>query len=217
MLVDDHQTMLWGLSRLVDGERPRMQVVGTARTCEEALEKVARLVPDVVVLDLDLEGRSALDILPSLVSNSVSRALILTAEREQKTLDSAVVRGARGVLRKDAAAEDVLRAIEKMHLGEVWLDGATVARVFVNPADSRKVPCIDAESQKQQALTTKERRIIDEVVDGNGAPNKVLAKRLFVTEHTLRNQLSSIYQKLGVTNRLELYVYAVKHHLTSEA
>lgn len=192
-----------------------MQVTGTARSCEEALQKVARLVPDVVVLDLDLEGTGALDILPSLVSNSISRVLILTAERGQTMLDSAVLRGARGVLRKDAAAEDVILAIEKMHLGEVWLNGATVARVFVNSADSRSARSMDAESQKQQTLTAKERRIIDEVVDRNGAPNKVLAKQLLVTEHTLLNQLSSIYQKLGVTSRLELYVYAVKHHLSS--
>src|SRR5688500_11719902 len=122
MVVDDHQTMLWGLSKLIDGEKPRMQVVGTARNCEEALEQVSQLTPDVILLDLDLNGKSALDILPGLLSNPASRALILTGEREQKTLDMAVLQGARGVLRKDASAEQVLRAIERVYRGELCMD-----------------------------------------------------------------------------------------------
>jgi DNA-binding NarL/FixJ family response regulator len=213
MLVDDHQTMLWGLSRLIDGERPRMQVVGTARNCEEALEQVDQVIPDVIVLDLDLGGKSALDILPGLLSNSVSRVLILTGERQQKNLDLAVFGGARGVLRKDAAAEQVLQTIERMHHGELCLDNETMSRVFAEFVDSKRAHKVDPEAEKQATLTCKERKIIHTVVDGNGASNKALAERLFITEHTLRNHLTSIYQKLGVSNRLELYVYAVKHQL----
>src|SRR4051794_27907420 len=100
MLVDDHQTMLWGLEKLIHGERPRMEVVGTARSCEEALAKVRQLVPDVILLDLELGQKSALDILPSMLENTASRVLVLTGEREQATLDLAVLRGARGVLSK---------------------------------------------------------------------------------------------------------------------
>lgn len=213
MLVDDHQTMLWGLSRLIDGERPRMQVVGTARNCEEALEQVDQVIPDVILLDLDLGGKSALDILPGLLSNSVSRVLILTGERQQKNLDLAVFGGARGVLRKDAAAEQVLQTIERMHHGELCLDNETMSRVFAEFVDSKRAHKVDPEAEKQATLTCKERKIIHTVVDGNGASNKALAERLFITEHTLRNHLTSIYQKLGVSNRLELYVYAVKHQL----
>ena len=213
MLVDDHQTMLWGLSRLIDGENPKMKVLGTARTCEEALEQVGRLVPDVIVLDLDMQGRSSLDILPKLLSNSHSRALILTGERQQKTLDLAVLGGARGVLRKDAPAEEVLGAIEKIHAGELWLDRDTISRVFTGFMDSRKAPKLDAEAEKHATLTAKERKIIQTIVQANGASNKAVAGRLFISEHTLRNHLTSIYQKLDVSNRLELYVYAVKHQL----
>jgi two-component system nitrate/nitrite response regulator NarL len=213
MLVDDHQTMLWGLSRLIDGERPRMQVVGTARNCEEALEQVDQVIPDVILLDLDLGGKSALDILPGLLSNSVSRVLILTGERQQKNLDLAVFGGARGVLRKDAAAEQVLLTIERMHHGELCLDNETMSRVFAEFVDSKRAHKVDPEAEKQATLTCKERKIIRAVVDGSGASNKALAERLFITEHTLRNHLTSIYQKLEVSNRLELYVYAVKHQL----
>ncbi|MBT2322936.1 response regulator transcription factor [Variovorax paradoxus] len=217
MLVDDHQTMLWGLSRLIDGESPRMQVVGTARNCEEALEQVDHVIPDVIVLDLDLGGKCALDILPGLLSNAVSRVLILTGERQQKNLDLAVLGGARGVLRKDASAEQVLLAIERMHKGELCVDHDTMSRVFTEFVDSKRAHRLDPEAEKQAALTCKERKIIHAVVEGSGASNKSLAERLFITEHTLRNHLTSIYQKLEVSNRLELYVYAVKHQLNKAA
>lgn len=213
MLIDDHPTMLWGLVKLVEGEQPRMEVAGTARTCDEAVTKLDELCPDVILLDLDMAGTSALDILPSLQKNPRSRVLIFTAERDQAKLDLAVFHGARGVLHKDASAEQVLKAIKKIAEGEIWLDRATISRVFseyVSPKTNSKP---DPESEKHASLTVRERKIILAVAEGNGALNKTLAQKLFIAEHTLRNHLTSIYQKLGVSNRLELYVYAVKHQL----
>jgi len=213
MLVDDHQTMLWGLSRLIDGEQPRMKVVATANCFEQALEHTIHYVPDVIVLDLDLAGQCSLDILPKLLSNDVSRALVLTAERRQQTLDLAVLRGARGVLGKDASAEQVLDAIERVHKGELCIDAQAMGRVFSELTAPKKPVKVNPEETKLASLTQKERQVIRAVVEGSGAPNKTLASRLFVTEHTFRNHLTSIYQKLGVANRLELYIYAIKHQL----
>jgi DNA-binding NarL/FixJ family response regulator len=214
LLVDDHQTMLWGLSRLIDGEHPRMKVVGTASCCEDAVTTSENLAPDVIVLDLDLDGHSALEILPKLVANAVSRVMVLTAEREQRTLDLAVLNGARGVMCKDAPAQQVIDAIERVHNGELCVDPQSIGRVFYELTSVKKQqPKADPEAARQSCLTHKEREIIQTVVTGSGASNKALAAKLFVTEHTLRNHLTSIYQKLGVTNRLELYIYAVKHQL----
>jgi two-component system, NarL family, nitrate/nitrite response regulator NarL len=213
MLVDDHRTMLWGLSKLIDGEQPRMKVVATANCCEQALAQSEAMVPDVIVLDLDLAGQSALDILPMLLANEVSRALILTAERQQHTLDLAVLSGARGVLCKDAPAEQVLDAIERVHKGELCIDAQAMGRVFSQLTSPKKAARPDPEAARIATLTQKERQVIRAVVEGSGAPNKTLASRLFVTEHTFRNHLTSIYQKLEVANRLELYIYAMKHQL----
>ena len=213
LLVDDHQTMLWGLSRLIDGEHPRMKVVGTARCCEDAVATSASLAPDVIVLDLDLDGHCALDILPKLVSNEVSRVVVLTAEREQRTLDLAVLHGARGVMRKDAPAQQVIDSIERVYNGELCVDAQSIGRVFYELTAVKKPQKADPEASRRASLTQKEREIINTVVAGSGASNKALAAKLFVTEHTLRNHLTSIYQKLGVSNRLELYIYAVKHQL----
>jgi two-component system nitrate/nitrite response regulator NarL len=213
MLIDDHPTMLWGLEKLINAETPRMSVVATARNAEEALACLPRAAPDVVLLDLDLDGRNGLDLLPALLHQGRTRVLVLTGERKQNVLDQAVQKGARGILRKDASAEHVLKAIEKTHEGELWLDRGTLGRVFTEFRDPASLPKPDPETLRQASLTARERRIIALVVQSQGASNKVLAQSLFISEHTLRNHLSSVYQKLEVANRLELYVYATRHQL----
>ena len=213
MLIDDHPTLLWGLEKLINAETPRMSVMATARNAEEALACLAHETPDVVLLDLDLDGQSGLTLLPALLHERRTRVLILTGERQQNILDQAVQKGARGILRKDASAEHVLKAIVKTHEGELWLDRSTLGRVFTefrDPVSARKP---DPETLRQASLTARERRIIALVVQSQGASNKALAQSLFISEHTLRNHLSSVYQKLDVANRLELYVYATRHQL----
>ena len=219
MVVDDHQTMLWGLSKLIDGEKPRMQVVGTARNCEEALEQVGQLMPDVIVLDLDLDGKSALDILPGLLSNSASRALILTGERRAEDAGHGGAarrprRPAQGCLGRAGAA----RRSRRVHRGELCMDAETMSRVFAEFMATRQSrPARSRSGEAGRADTPRSARSSSPIVEGSGASNKALANQLFITEHTLRNHLTSIYQKLGVANRLELYVYAVKHQLGKAA
>jgi two-component system nitrate/nitrite response regulator NarL len=211
MIVDDHPTLLWGLSKLINGERSRMKVIGTARNAEEASRQIQDAIPDVVLLDLDLDGENGLDLLPMLLMNRATRVLILTGERQQSVLDQALQKGVRGILRKDASAELVLRAIEKVHQGEIWLDRSTLGRVFNESMEATATHKPDPDAEMCASLTEREREIIAMVVGGQGACNKVLAGKLFISEHTLRNHLTSIYSKLDVQNRLELYVYAVKH------
>ena len=217
MLIDDHQTMLWGLDKLIQGETPRMEVVATARNCDDALAQTSRLAPDVILLDVDLSGTSSLEIIPDLMSNGVSRVLLLTGTRDQDILDRAVGFGARGILHKGASPCEVLKAIEKVYRGELWLDHLALDRVlgrFLNPGAAAKP---DPAITHRASLTAKERKVIQAVVEGNGALNKAIAERLFISEYTLRNHLTSVYHKLHVANRLELYVYAVKHRLGQDA
>ncbi|MES2979587.1 MAG: response regulator transcription factor [Pseudomonadota bacterium] len=213
MIVDDHQTMVWGLSRLIDSAKPRMEVVCTARNCEEAVASAAEFLPDIVLLDLDLKGQSSLEIIPSLVANPLTRVLLFTGDTKPAVLDLAVRRGARGILHKDTPAEQVLKAIERTFYGELWLNRETLGRVLSGMMEPIAINKLDPEADKHASLTARERKIIQIVVEGRGARNKTLAEKLFISEYTLRNHLTSVYHKLGVNNRLELYVYAVKHRL----
>lgn len=211
MLVDDHKTMLWGLEKLIEGGGADLQLVGTASNNDTALQQAAALTPDVIVLDLDLEGRSSIEILPQLLQqNPGVKVMILSGNRDQGLLTQAVKLGARGVVSKEAAADVVLNSIRAVQRGETALDPVLMNALL---GQLSAPPKADPEALRIASLTPKERKIVAVVVEGNGAPNKELAARLFIAEPTLRNNLTTIYQKLGVANRLELYVYATRHGL----
>lgn len=210
LLVDDHKTMLWGLERLIQSEAPSLTLVGSAANALEATSLCATLAPDIVLLDLDLQGSSSLDILPALIANGHTRVVILSANRDQATLTQAVKLGARGVVGKEAPAEAVLLALRKVHDGDLWIDQSLMRALLGQLVAPAPAP----EAQRIASLTAREREVIGMLVKGKGALNKDLAEQAFISERTLRNHLTAIYQKLAVANRLELYVYATKHDLS---
>lgn len=216
MLVDDHKTMLWGLEKLLQEARPLMEVVASVSDIGQAVGLTGSLRPDIVVLDVDLDGVCSVDFVPQLVANGVTRALMFSGTRDQEMLGRAVRNGARGVIGKDAAAEQVIDAIARVHRGELCLDQALLGSLLgalIKPAPVPAAP--DPEAARIALLTLKERKIVAMMVEGNGALNKTIAQRAFISEQTLRNHLTSIYNKLGVSNRLELYVYAVRNGLAA--
>lgn len=217
MLVDDHRSVLWGLGKLIESERPRMELVGTATTVAEALRVLESAAPDVVLLDLDLNGESGLLAVPGILAKSKANVLILTGSRDPLLHDNAVLAGARGVVEKGEAAETLIRAIEKVSQGEIWLDRNATGRIFVELARRKDSRIRDPEQQKIASLTRKERQVAAAIALDAAAPGKLIAERLHISEHTLRNHLTSVYSKLGVSNRLELYAYATRHRIADEA
>src|SRR5262245_17919229 len=217
MLVDDHRIVLWGMERLIDAEKPMMEVVATATSCENAIELAQATTPDVVVLDVDLLRDDANEVVPTLVNRHATRVLILSGERDGKMHDTAVLRGASGVVRKEAPPSTLLEAIRKVHEGQLWLDRATTARLFVELSKRKGDPAKDAEKRKLASLTARETDVVRTLVNKPGADNRKLADTLNMGEHTLRNHLSRIYDKLGVPYRLELYVFAQRNGVAANA
>jgi len=213
MLVDDHRAVLWGLEKLVDGEKPRMEVVGKATTCAEAFELASQVKPDVIVLDIGLGDDNGIDAIPELIERSKAHVLVLTGLRNASVQDQAVLAGARGIVHKEDPAETILKAIEKIHSGEIWLDRLSTGRIFVALSKNGTPARQDPEKAKIDALTAREREVISELVADPSSNYKKIADRLHITEHTVRNHLTNIYSKLGVINRLELFVFAQKHGL----
>ena len=213
MLVDDHRSVLWGLEKLIDSDRPRMEVVATATSCAAAMEAAAKTAPDVVVLDLDLGGENACEIIPVLVNGRGTRVIVWTGMRDCKAREQSILRGACGLVQKEEPAETLLKAIERVHRGELWLDRTTTGRIFVELSSRKEAATPAAEERKIASLTVREREIIAQLVAEPGADNRRLASHLHMGEHTLRNHLSRIYDKLGLPNRLELYVFAQRHSI----
>lgn len=212
-LVDDHKTVLWGLERLIESTSPKMCVAGMAENCEELFEKLPAAKPDVILLDLDLGGTNSLGCLEKLKACASARVLILTGSSDPAVHQQAVVHGARGVVHKQVAAAVLLQAIEKVHQGEIWLDHNTLGRVMTALAvGGRK----SADAKALDLLTNKERQIVLAIAEEKSARIKMIAKKLNMSEHTLRNHLTAVYDKLQVTGRMELYLYAVSHIQSGE-
>lgn len=212
LLVDDHETVLWGLERLINGEAPRMHVVGKASCARDALQGAELHRPDVILLDLDLGNDSGLSLIAPLRQSSQAKIVVLTGVRDAEMREKAVVEGASGIVLKSEPADVILKAVEHVHNGKVWLDRGTTARIFSSvarrPNAAHSVPgCAD------DALTGRERLIVAHVVKHKGAPSKVIADALHISGHTLRNHLASIYGKLGVHRRLDLVLYAMERGL----
>lgn len=213
LLIDDHQSFLWGMVKLIESDGPNMKVIGTASDIAGALAILEREQPDLILLDIDLAGVNSLDSMPVLRNATSALVLILTGARDSETHERAVLAGARGVVQKEAPAELILKAIRKVFEGEIWLDRMTTARVFSKLLDHSNHQA-SPEATKIASLTSREREIIGVMIKEGRSTNKQIAVHLNMSEHTLRNHLSSIYSKLEVENRLELVMYAVKHGIT---
>ena len=213
LLVDDHKTMLWGLERLIEGENPRMQVIGKATSKMEVFAFLKLSKPDVVLLDLDLNGENSLDFLEELLQESQARVLVFTASHDPVVHQRAIINGASGIVLKSENADVILRAIKYVHAGELWFDRAATSRLLRSL--NTPVPMFSKATQlsKIATLTPKERQVISAMAIIPGARNKAVADRLCMSEHTLRNHLTGIYAKLDLENRLELCMFAIEHKL----
>jgi DNA-binding NarL/FixJ family response regulator len=215
LLIDDHLSVLWGLEKLIESQQPKMQVIGKFTSFADASVHVEDLSPDVILLDLDLGAEQGIDIIPKLVAISKAKILVLTGSRDVDLHDRTIIAGAKGVLEKEKSAETILTAIERVHEGQIWLNQARIGRIILELCRKKSGEENSPEKRKIESLTARELNIIKAVTHHAGATGSDISKRLHISESTLRNHLSSIYSKLGLINRLELWDYAHKHGLNN--
>jgi two-component system, NarL family, nitrate/nitrite response regulator NarL len=212
VLVDDHNLFREALRLLLDS-RSDFAVVGEARNTTEALPMVEREQPDIVLLDLDLNGESGLDLISEIESRSEkSRVLILTGVRDPAIHHQCVCRGARGLVQKEFAAEILIKAVERVHAGEVWFDRGLMSDVLSDVLQQKNAKQADPNTAKIATLTPREREVVSLICEG--LRNKQIADRLFISNTTVRHHLTSIFSKLGISDRLELVIFAYRHGLS---
>jgi DNA-binding NarL/FixJ family response regulator len=209
--------MLWGLQRLIESNQAAMQVVGSASSCGEALALLKNATADMILLDLSTRGEDLLAEIPRL-AESEARILLLTRSEDQALQDQAILAGANGILGKDTSPEMALMAIAKVHEGQVWLDRVATGRIFVefSRRAANQPAANDPETHKISSLTERERKVVLCILENAGDDGKSIAQKLRISESTLRNHLTSIYEKIGVANRHGLVAYGQKHRLVSK-
>jgi two-component system nitrate/nitrite response regulator NarL len=211
LIVDDHLVVRAGLHMLIENH-PGMTVVAMASNRAEAMELAAKDSPNLILLDLDLRGESALTFLSQLRETTPNaQILVLTGLRDTDAHRQAVQLGAMGVVLKEHAPDVLIKAIEKVHAGEISLDRPTMGRMLRETMSGRDQKEVDPEQTKIKSLTQREREVVALIAEG--LKNRQIGERLFISETTVTHHLSSIYSKLGVSDRLELVIYAFTHKI----
>lgn len=208
-LIDNHELIRRGVRQVLESRRD-LRVIADSPHRPDVVTIAAAEQPDVIVLDPDTGDGVSLDLIPDLIEAAAhSRILILTNLRDPHVCARSIMLGAVGMVYKHEPPEVLFKAIDKLQHGEVWLDRVKTAAVLSEAVRRRREE--DPIDAKVQTLTKREREIIGGICDG--LRNKELADRLFISEATVRNHVTSILDKLGLANRFDLVVFAFRHRL----
>jgi DNA-binding NarL/FixJ family response regulator len=209
IIADGQQLFRAGLRSLLEHE-PRIRVAAEADTVDHAVDAVRRAKPDVLLLDLDLPGGGAAGPLERLTAAGGPHILVVATYIEKRQLLGLLRAGARGYVLRDSPPAMLAKAVQAVAAGECWLS----TQGLVHTLDALRELARESVERRslQHLLTHRELEIVGEVSEG--ATNRDVAKKLHLSEQTVKNHLSAIYDKLGLSTRLELALYAVEHHLT---
>jgi len=209
VIADDHPLVRDGLRRLFELQ-PGFAVIGEAGDGLEAIQQAERLRPDVLLLDLAMPRMNGLEVLKMLAASARdTRIVLLTAAIEREETVQALRLGARGVVLKESATEMLYKCVRAVMAGEFWVGHERIDDLMKSLRQIERGP--SGEAPPASRLTPREFQVIAAIVEG--ATNKEIGSEFGLSEQTVKNHLSNIFDKLGVSTRLELALYAVHHRL----
>ena len=206
-LVDDHEIVRLGLMTLIN-DQPDLEVAGEAGNAAEALAGIARVQPDVVLMDIRIPGEGGIEVTQCTLKRFPQvKVVILTSFADDDLVLRAISAGAVGYVLKQVGNDELLRAIRSAAAGAASLDPATTARLlnYVRGAERK----VDQDAFRD--LSEREMDVL--VVLARGKTNAEIGRDLNLSEKTVRNYVSNILEKLHLKNRIELAAYAVEHHI----
>ena len=216
LIADDQALFRNGVRTLLESE-PDISVVGETGAKEDVLDLVGKTEPDIVLLDWAMAGSENLKLLHEFkAAGTRGRVIILTTVEDRTAYAQAVRLGTSGIVSKKTPTDLLLKSIRRVHAGEVWLDRMTTAEVMRAFICASENPVKrDQHERKPGELSRREREIAGLIAQG--FRNKELADKLFISEQTVKNHLHNIFDKLGVSDRLELALYVIHHGMHEAA
>ena len=212
LIADDHPIFRGGLRALIEAESG-FKLAGEAVDGEQAVALTRKLKPDILLLDLAMPKLSGLEVVKMLSTPPVpTRIVLLTAAIEDEQITEALRLGARGVILKDTATQLLIKSIRCVVAGEFWVGRGNVQGLVQALQMAHTMQPEDP--AKKFALTAREMEVLASIVEGYS--NKEIAKRFSISEQTVKHHLSSIFDKVGVSNRLELALFSVNHQLVGK-
>lgn len=207
-IADDHTIFRDGLRRLL-GLETDFQIIGEAQDGTEVPDMLRDKNPDILLLDLKMPGLDGLSLLQRMQNQKQkTKIIVLTASDDEGEYVQAMKYGTCGIVLKQTATDLLIKSIRKVYGGEIWLDARTTAAVmrqFASPSEP------SPRERDKPRLSNREREIVGFVAQG--FKNKEIAERMFISEQTVKNHLHNIFDKLGVSDRLELALYAIHRNI----
>ena len=210
LIADDHAIFRDGLRKLLDSEE-EITIIGEARNGSECIKMLGKLKPDILLLDLRMPDKNGLAVLEEVNFNTLpTRVILLTASGDDREVVRAMRLGARGVVLKESAIDLLVKSIHCVHAGEIWLDSRMTAGVINAFSASPK----SGTRSEKPLLSDREMEVVQLVAQG--VHGKEIGEKLFISKQTVKNHMHNIFDKLGVSDRLELALYAIHHRLIDE-
>jgi two-component system, NarL family, nitrate/nitrite response regulator NarL len=211
LIADDHSIFRDGVRKLLEAEGG-FTIVGEATNGTEALDLVHELRPDVLLLDISMPQLTGLEVLRRLPKQTAPlRTILLTASVEKSEIIEALLLGAHGIVPKQSASRMLFKSIRTVMAGEFWVSRDLVSDLV----ETLRGPSNSGVGAKTMGLTRRELEVIAAVVEGQ--VNKDIAQTFHISEYTVKHHLTRIFDKLGVSNRVELAMFAVNHELVKIA
>lgn len=205
MLADDHVLMREGIRQLFEFDGS-IEVIGEASDGEECLQKLEKVKPDVLLLDINMPKLNGIEVLEEIKRKKINvKVLILTVHNEVDYLIRAVDIGVDGYILKDSESAELKKAIMTVMDGESYIQPKLI------PMLNKRLITRDSDKEKLESLTGREKEVLIEVA--NGMFNKEIATSLHISERTVKNHISNIFKKLDVSDRTQAAVFAIKNDL----
>ena len=211
MVVDDHDLIREGLNRIISFEEDLI-IIGEFSNGEELLNNIEINVPDVVLLYINMPIKNGLDTLRALKKlHTDIKVVMLTVENDKNTIMEAIDLGADAYILKESAGAEVVTAIRAVFLGDKYIDKALIKVMF---SDFRSgTSSMKKENKVLNSLTNRELSILYEI--SRGLKNKEIADKLFLSEKTVKNYITSMFKKIGVEDRVQATIYAIRNNIDS--
>jgi len=211
VIANDHG-LFREMLRLAMRREGSVKIVGEAANGRQTIDVISDLKPDIVLLDSTMPEMGGIEVLPVIrEKNLKTKALMLTANKSETVIFKALKGGAKGYLSKNVSISDLIKAIQAVHKGELWVERKLMAKFFdkeaiTDPKEGGRA------GKPKMVLTPREKEILSILT--TGCTNKEIAKALFISETTVKSHLNSIFRKLNVTRRLQAILQAINRGLS---
>jgi two-component system, NarL family, nitrate/nitrite response regulator NarL len=212
VVADDHPVVRFGVKNMLEREAG-VEIIGEAEDGDDAITQTIELEPDILLLDLQMPRLPGLEAMRAIMSKSPRvKILLLCGTISTQQIIEALQIGARGIVLKDSVASDLARSLRAVMSGDYWIGGERVVNLVAALNDLMK-KAAEAPEKKTYGLTPRELEVVTCIVEG--CSNKDVAKQFNISEETVKRHLSNIFDKTGVSTRLELALFAIAHKLVT--